>query len=445
MGNLTLLALPIATFLAQEAGHDFLPYAKSAVAVPTEQATQLERVTTAVPWPRGLVSTKDGLVALARGRHRNAGGIDPTVNDAAGTLFKVDPDCFEPVIRSEAAGQKVRRNAEVFVAAQGSPFKLYDAEQGAPIDANEIDRPYCTLAYDPVSSNYFICGYSGVDLPAKRFRKNATDSILRYDTRDEAWHVVEQHDPSVVPTSELSRIVPNQYYPHHDSATSQAPHGYLNGPDGALVVGDYLYAVGKDNHILVRYDLREVRRDPSAGAPESQVVFQREVNMLLDGKLQRVEVLGASALEAKDGFLYVGFRTSSIILRLPIDESGAVLEDAVAELIAVFEPWSDATGRSANLIDMAFGPDDELYVACAENGRIWNIGQPDPAQVFNGVDVGENPTTHVPYVDLPKITSNPRARCGNITFDEKGRLYLCSGNYDSGTKIAGVIYRVVGE
>ena len=158
-----------------------------------------------------------------------------------------------------------------------------------------------------------------------------------------------------------------------------------------------------------------------------------------------MEVLGASALEAKDGYLYVGFRTASVIIRLPLDERGAVLPNPVAELVAVFEPWSDETGRSANLIDLAFGPDDELYVACAENGRIWNIGKPDPSRVFNGVDVGDNPTQNMPYVDLPKITSNPRARCGNITFDEQGRLYICSGNYDSGTRIAGVIYRVAAE
>jgi len=360
----------------------------------------------------------------------------------AGTLHTIDPECSEPVIRSEAAGDRVRHNAQVLVRASGSPFKLYDPAKGAPIDAVEIDRPYCTLAYDPLSSNYFICGYSGVDLPGRTFRKNATDSILRYDMRDGAWHVVEQHDPSVVPTEELGRVVPNQYYPHHDADLNAAPHGYLNGPDAALVVGDYLYAAGKDNHILVRYDLTEVRRNPAAPAPASEVVFQRELRVRLDGEVRSVEVLGASALEALDGYLYVGFRTSSVILRLPLDARGAVPEGAVAELVAVFEPWNDASGRSANLIDLAFGPGGELYVSCAENGRIWNIGQPDPSQVFNGIDVGQNPTANQPFVDLPAITSNPRARCGNITFDAEGRLYMCSGNYDSGTELAGVIYRV---
>ena len=47
-----------------------------------EQRTQalsvvlLERITTAVPWPRGLVARDGELVVLARGRHRNAGGLD---------------------------------------------------------------------------------------------------------------------------------------------------------------------------------------------------------------------------------------------------------------------------------------------------------------------------------------------------------------------------------
>ena len=119
-----------------------------------------------------------------------AGGIDPSIPDASGSLFVVDPEVFEPVIRGEAAGRAVRKNGRILAAADGSPFRLYDPSQGTPVEATEIDRPYCTLAYDEASRNFFICGYSGVDLPGKRFRKNATDSILRYDQRDGRWHVV---------------------------------------------------------------------------------------------------------------------------------------------------------------------------------------------------------------------------------------------------------------
>ena len=30
-----------------------------------------------------------------------------------------------------------------------------------------------------------------------------------------------------------------------------------------------------------------------------------------------------------------------------------------------------------------------------------------------------------------------------IVFDAEGNLYLCSGNYENGTRIAGVVYRAV--
>ena len=404
---------------------------------------RLERITTAVPWPRGLVIVDGELIALARGRHRNSGGIDPEIQDHSGSLFRVDPGRFEEVVRGEAAGHDVRRNGELFAAPDPRVFRLYDPADGEPIEAVAIDRPYCTLAWDEASRNLFICGYSGVDLPAKRFRKNATDSILRYDLRDRSWHVVEQHDPSAVPAAELGSVVSNEHYPHHDPAQNAAPHGWLNGPDGGLVVGRYFYAAGKDNHILARYDLSEIRRDPAAGPPPSEIVLDRRVDVRLAGEVGPIEALGPSALEARDGYLYVGYRTSSIVLRFPVHADGALVEPTVGELIAVFEPWDAERGRSANLIDIAFDSKGQLFVACAQEGRVWNVGVPDPARVFDGVDVGASPTENRPYVDLREFLGNPRARCGNITFDGEDRLYVCSGNYDSGTEIAGVIYRAL--
>lgn len=410
---------------------------------------RLERVTTAVPWPRGLVIVDGELIVLARGRHRNAGGIDPDIADHCGSLFRVDPDRFEPVIRGEAAGRDVRENGELFVEPDPAVFRLYDPSLGEPIRAAAIDRPYCTLAWDEASRNLFICGYSGVDLPAKRFRKNATDSILRYDLRDGAWHVVEQHDPAVVPEERLDYVVSNEFYPHHDPATNAAPHGLLNGPDGGVVVGDGFYAVGKDNHVVARYDLSEIRRDPGAGPPEAEVVLGREVQVRIGGPrgtggaVRTIEAMGASALEARDGHLYIGYRTSSIVLRFALEEDGTLVRPAVGELIAVFEPWDAERRRSANLIDLAFDSRGQLHVACAQEGRVWNVGVPDPERVFDGVDVGESPTANRPYLDLREQLANPRARCGNITFDERDRLYVCSGNYDSGTTIAGVVYRAL--
>ncbi|HED66377.1 MAG TPA: hypothetical protein ENJ09_12590 [Planctomycetes bacterium] len=442
---LTFLAAPAQEPAARhEVVPDFRVFAGPARTTEDFEGVRLERITTAVPWPRGLVVVGDRLIVLARGRHRNAGGIDPSIDDACGTLFEVDPEIFEPVLRGEAAGDEVRRNARVFAEPEDGPFRLFHASMGEPAEATTIDRPYCTLAHDSVSGNFFLCGYSGVDLPGKRFRKNASDSILRFDPRDGRWHVVERHDPGVVPEGELGYVVSNDYYPHHDPERHPAPHGWLNGPDGGLVVGDYFYAAGKDNHTVARYDLTEIRRDPSAPAPASEKVLGRAVDLRLGGRIRRVEALGASALEARDGYLYVGYRTSSIVVRFPIEEeTGKLVEPVVGELVAVFEPWDPESGRSANLIDIAFSSKGELFVSCASNGRVWNIGIPDPENVFDGVDVGDNPTRNRPFLDLPSMTANPRARCGNITFDEEDRVYLCSGNYDSGTRLAGVIYRAV--
>ena len=426
----------------REVVESFAPY----LAEPSEPraaTVRLERISTAVPWPRGLVFVGDELVALARGRHRNAGGIDPSVPDRCGELLAVDPDCFEPVVPGEQAGLAVRRNARELAVPDPAVFRLYDPEEGPPIEASTIDRPYCTLAYDPSARNLFLCGYSGVDLPGRRFRKNATDSILRYDLRDGAWHVVEQHDPSGVPVNELGYVVPNQYYPHHDPAKNPPPHGWLNGPDGAEVVGNILYAVAKDNHAVVAYDLDAIRREPDAPAPPSRRVMGREVDVRLDGRLRRIEALGACALAARDGYLYVGYRTSSFVLRFPIEADGMLVEPIEGELIAAFTPWKAAAGHSANLIDLAFDPEGELFASTAERGRIWNIGVPDPARPFDGIDEGDHPTANRPYVDLPILTENPRARTGNMVFDPAGNLYFCSGNYENGTRLAGVVYRAV--
>ncbi|MCZ6598370.1 MAG: hypothetical protein O7B99_12080, partial [Planctomycetota bacterium] len=349
-------------------------------------AVRLERVTTAVPWPRGLVVVEGELITLARGRHRNAGGVDPSVADRSGTLFTVDPDVFEAVIRSEEAGREVRENARSFATPTGPPFFFYDPQEGPPIEDTRMDRPYCTLAFDPESENYFICGYSGVDLPQKRFRKNASDSIHRYDARTGEWHVVEIHDATVVPEDRLGYVVPNEYYPHHDPATATAPHGWLNGPDGACIAGRYLYAVGKDNHTIARYDLAQIRRDPDAGPPPSELVFSGTADVRLGGEVRRIVALGPSALAAHDGYLYVGYRTSSTVFRFPLENDGSLVEPKIGELIAVFEPWSPEENRSANLIDLTFDSKGRLFVSCAQEGRIWNVGVPDPESVFDGVD-----------------------------------------------------------
>ncbi len=424
----------------QERVEDFGALVPRAGTPRAHTAVRLERVTTAVPWPRGLAWVDGELVVLARGRHRRAGGIDTAIADRSGSLFAVDPHIVEPVQPGRAAGAAVRKNARLLTAPQQNPFLLYTG--GEPRADTRMDRPYCTLIYDDASRNLFVCGYSGVDLPANVFRKNATDSIHRFDLRTQRWLPVELHDASIVPPAALGRVVANTYYPHHDPAQNAAPHGWLNGPNGGCVAGRYLYCTGKDNHSIARYDLEAVRRDPHAAPPPSQRVLGAEVLVRHPGGTRTMQALGPSAAVARDGWLYVGYRTSSVVLRFAIDDDGALRQPAIGELIAVFEPWRAARGRSANLIDLAFNHRGELFASCATDGRIWRIGIPDPATPFFGDDSGERPASAPPYIDLAAHVGH-KTNCGNITFDAEDRLYLCSGNYDAGTDLAGVIYRVV--
>ena len=139
--------------------------------------------------------------------------------------------------------------------------------------------------------------------------------------------------------------------------------------------------------------------------------------------------------------LYLAYRTSSVVIRLPVDARGQIEQPVEAELIAVFEPWNQATRRSANLIDMAFNSRGELFVSCAKEGRIWKLGRPDPQRVFYGDDKSGRPLSAKPYVDLRQWTG-VKTGCGNLLFDPQDRLYVCVGNYDTGNKLAGAVYRI---
>ncbi|MEX1025202.1 MAG: hypothetical protein WD226_09010 [Planctomycetota bacterium] len=411
-----------------------------------EQATpvRLERVSAGVPWPRGVVSVDGEIIVLARGRHRNAGGVDHSIEDFTGCLFRIDPDIAEPVIPGALASPRVAANAALLVRADPSVFQLPDVTK-APIDDVLMSRPYCTLIFDPVSRNLIVCGYSGVDLPAKRFRKNATDAIFRYDLRTERWHTVEQHDASVVPPEELGYAVSNVHYPHHDPALNAAPHGWLNGPNGGCVVGEFLYAAAKDNHVVVQYDLTAIREDPDAGCPPSRVVLDSMVELSSPRGSALTELLGPSAIAVQDDFLYVGYRTSSVVVRFPLAPNGDLVQPLAAQLVAVFEPWDSEKQRSANLIDLAFDSRGELFVSCSRPGTIWKVGKPDPERPFYGDSRGERPLKAPPYADLTLLTGKPTS-CGNLHFDARDRLYLCAGSYDTESdRIAGVIYRVVAD
>jgi hypothetical protein len=402
----------------------------------------LERVTTAIPWGRGMATVDGHLFVLSRGRHRSEGGVDQSVVDRAGTLWRVDTSKIERVIPGEWAGQAVRNNVSVLAEPTSPPFYLYTYEDAAENDIL-MGRPYCSLAFDEASRNLFICAYSGAELSAG-FRKHGTDAIYRYDLRDSNWHVVEQHDPNVVPREELKAVIPNNYYPHHNPKKNDPPHGWLNGPDGCAVVGDFLYATAKDNHMVVQYDLDGIRRHPDAGPPESRPVIQETMIIRYPDGEKEMEILGPSSVAVHDDYLYLGFRTSSIVVRVPLDDDGDIVRTrngkVRGDLIAVFEPWDAEKKRSGNLYDIAMSPDGDLFVSMGQEGKVWRI-TPDPARPFYGHDQTERPTTTPPFLNMTELVGR-KTGCNNVFVDESGYLYVSSRSNDTGEGVIhGTIYR----
>jgi len=405
----------------------------------------LERVTTAVPWGRGMTMVDGELIVLSRGRHRSNGGVDRNLVDHAGTLWRVDTSVSERVVPGEWAGHAVRHNAEVFARPSEPPFHLYDYAAPAEEDTR-MARPYCALAFDEQSRNLFVCAYSGAELDTG-FRKHATDAVYRYDLRNDSWHVVEQHDPDVVPDDELGDVISNEYYPHHDPAANPPPHGWTNGADGCAAAGEYLYVPAKDNHVVAQYDLDAIRRDPNAGPPYSRVVLRGKMILRHPGGEDEVEVLGPSAVAIHGGFMYIAFRTSSIVVRIPLDETGDVARNAdgkvAGDLIAVFEPWNPEKKRSGNLYDIDMSADGELFVSMGYAGRVWRI-TPDPDRPFYGNDqTPDRPTTTPPYIDMSECLGR-KSGCNNIHVDrDADYLYISNRTNDNGEgQIHGTIYRV---
>lgn len=393
--------------------------------VAAETGPRVERVTTVVPFPRGLSVVDGELYVLARGRVRGAGGVSAAVEDRAGTLFRVDPGVGEPIDASPV-GPAVRANGTVFAAPTAPPFRLWDRAARPPERDRWTDRPYCTLRYHDGTKSFYTCAFSGIDKPKRpgnpSFSKNLTDAILRYDLRTRRWYEVERHD-----------LEAGGSYPHHDPRHGPPPHGWLNGPDNCLPLGRWLYAVAKDNSVLVKYDLATLAEDPEAGPAPSEVVLGASVEVR---GLGRQEYLGHSALAYRDGWLYLAYRTSSAIVRLPLDQGFAPVQPIVAELVARFDPYDPATGKSANLTDLSFDADGRLYVVSAQPSRVFRFF-PDPAAVFDGRSGGAQP-----WADLAALTGNPRMKSENLLYYD-GYLFVTSGDgyaYQQGA--AGTVYRV---
>lgn len=414
------------------------------VSLAPPQKPVLERVTTGVPWPRGMALADGQMIVLSRGRHRGDGGVDQRLEDQAGTLWRVDTSVSEPVVPGQWAGEAVRRNATVFAAPTEPPFYLYRQEVPAEEDIL-MGRPYCALAYDEASRNLFVCGYSGAELP-NGFRKQATDAVYRYDLRDGSWHVVEQHNPGSVPREKLRAAIPNNYYPHHDPELNPPPHGWANGPDGCIAVGNYLYIPAKDNHVIVQYDLDEIRRNPNAPPPSSRVVLRETMILRSPRGERKMEVLGPSAVAAHGDFLYIGFRTSSVVVRVRLDETGDIVREPdgmlKGDLIAAFEPWDAEKKRSGNLYDIDMSASGDLFVSMGTEGRVWRV-KPDPARPFYGNDQTDRPTTTPPFLDMTALVGR-KTGCNNIFVDrDSDFLYVSTRNNDTGEgQIHGTIYRV---
>jgi hypothetical protein len=289
-----------------------------------------------------------------------------------------------------------------------------------------------------------IC-FSGIDLSEQpNFRKNATDAVHRYNMGTKKWYTFEQHDPGTVPVGELAKTLPNEVYPHHNLTSNPPPHGLPNGACGGYVVGDYLYVTAKDNSALIQYDLAEVRKNPEAGPPQSRFIFNRsgpkDDPFIQTKKHGNMYVEGTCGVTAHDGYMYVAFRTTSQIVRFPIDGKGDVVRPIVADYLAQFDPYdpTGAYGKPANIYDIRVNSKGELFVSANSRGTIWKIPT-DGKAVFNA----KKGTSEKPYINLREETDFASSTCGNFCFDPDGNLYICAGNKElKEGDICGVIYRV---
>lgn len=387
------------------------------------------RVTTVSPFPRGLEVVDGDLYVLSRGRVRGAGGVSAEIADRAGTIFKVDPDIAQPA-DEDSVSDAVRSNGTVFAEPTEPPFFLWDKTADPPWMDRFTDRPYCGLRWHEPSKNFYICAFSGVDKPRtsgkRTFSKNLTDGILRYDTRTNKWHEVERHEHQA-----------GGIYPHHDPEYNAPPHGWLNGPDNLLPVENSLYAVAKDNSILVRYDLGDVVSNPDAPPAPSKFVMQGPVHTANAG---HVDLLGHSALAARDGWLYVATRTSSHIIRLRLTNHGLPYQPLEIELLALFDPWEPVDPKPANLTDMAFDRQGRLYVVSAKPSRVYRF-TPNPEEIYDARDGQKEP-----WRDFAALTGNPSMKSENIFIDDQDLLYITSGDgYGFQYGAEGTVYRTAIE
>lgn len=392
--------------------------------LPPSPPQALERVSTVAPFPRGLALVDGELYVLCRGRVRGAGGVSAAIEDQAGALYAIDPNVAESIDEPEV-GPAVRHNGRLVARPTSPPFRLWDRSASPPERDRETDRPYCVLRYHAASDSFYLCAFSGIDKPvrprASSFSKNLTDALLRYDRRTQKWYELERHD-----------LEAGGAYPHHDVSVFPPPHGWLNGPDNCLLVGDWLYAVAKDNNRLVAYDVAPFVDDPNAAPPAGVPLLDEHVDVAGHGTMT---LYGPSGLAERDGWLYIAYRTSSVIIRLPLDERGLPRTPIRAELVAQFEPYDPRTHRTADLTDLDFDAAGRLYVMSAKPAKVYRF-TPNPQQVYDA----RNPATR-PWLDLAGLTHNPKMKCENLLVVGE-RLFVTSGDgYDYQEGAWGTVYR----
>lgn len=386
----------------------------------------VERITTKAPFPRGLQLVDGKLYVLCRGRVREYGGVSAEVDDQAGSLYVVDPDVAEVYTGGEP-GAAVRENGTLLALPTAPPFRLWDRTANPPTKDRETDRPYCGLTFHAPTQSFYLCAFSGVDKPDSKdkstFSKNLSDAILRYDLRTSKWYEVERHN-----------IEKGGLYPHHDPARSKPPHGWLNGPDNCLALGDSLYAVSKENSLLVRYDLSALAADPEAGAPPSEFVLGQEVKVQ-KGETLRLE--GHSALGYHGGWLYLATRTSSHVVRLKLDEKLLPAKPHQLELVGRFDAYDPETKKSTNITDMSIDREGSLYLVSAKPSSIYRF-KPDPSAIYDARKGAQKP-----WFSLAQLTGNESMKSENVLVDDHGRVYVTSGDaytYQGGA--GGVVWRV---
>lgn len=364
-----------------------------------------------VPFPRGIVAMEGGaggLVVLSRGRVRDAGGTEVGLHDHAGTLW----------VLGWPKGGDVPLLPTVLAEPTDPPMNLLDRRLPTALDDHRTDRPYCILRFDAATRSYYFCAFSGIDKPLGAeggyFRKNATDAVFRYDLRTGRYHL-------------LSRGLP------------------LDGPNNCLVVGRWLFVANKESSTVVRYDLLPLVRDPEARLAAPVVVVSRHFRVEGERGGERAELLGHSMLAYREGKLYVGFRTSSAVVRIDLPRSDARPPTAErplrAELLARFEPYSERTGRSADLTDMAFGPEGRLYVVGAKPARVWRFF-PDPGRPYLPPPGMDNPPA---WAELHRLTGNPQMKIESLAVTGSGDVYVTSADphpLHGSSGLRGVIYRI---